>query len=87
MNIPKIIIGSLTVLLVVVTVFPMIRSGETSELIERELVACVVSVCVEDKTIGKRCEILKPKLSRIRLTVDENKHHRVELIPTDIDCR
>ena len=79
----------LIVFLAVVAIVPLFNEREYrgKEIVESETLACVVETCVTDKTLGQDCIELKPKLSKIRITVDENRHNHVHVIPTEIDCR
>ena len=57
------------------------------EVIQTEMTACVIETCITDNTVGDECIIQKPKISKIRITVDDNAHRPVLTTPTDIECR
>lgn len=81
-----VLVGVILVVLVVMQYFDT-ANNRAKELIVSEIEACVVATCITDKTLGQDCIIQTPKLSKIRVTVDENEHKRVLITPTDIDCR
>lgn len=81
-----VLVAVILVVLVFIQYFDR-KNNRDKELIISEIEACVVSLCISDKTLGEDCIVQKPKLSKIRLTVDENGHRRVLITPTEIDCR
>jgi hypothetical protein len=71
--------------LLVISVVITISGGDGKEIVQQEFTACVVSICVADTVIGKKCEILPAKVSKIHLTVDNSKT-RITVSPTEIKC-
>lgn len=71
--------------LLVISVIITLSGGDGKEIVQQEYTACVVSICVDDPLIGKKCELLPPKVSKIRLTV-ENSKTRITVSPTEIKC-
>lgn len=84
MNKGKIILLLLSVLLVI-SVIITISGNDGKEIVQQEYTACLVSICVDDPSIGKKCEILPARVSTIRITVEDSKT-KVTVYPRDIKC-
>lgn len=87
-NVAKGMIIAIVLVLVITTLVPYLHDAEnrSKEIVEIELLTCVVAACISDKTIGNECIVVKPRVSKIRITVDQNGYRRVQILPTDVDC-
>lgn len=87
--IARVLIVSVIVLLLIVSLVPIFTTSEnrSKEIVALSTLACVVETCVTTSTEGKDCTELKPKLSKVKITLDANKYQHINVEPTNIECK
>lgn len=78
-------------LLAVVVVVAWTYGGPASnrESVKYSTLACVQSVCIENKTTGNQCTVSDPKISEILIESDPNNSNirNIRVIPSDDRCQ